>query len=82
MSFRIQKKAILGTWYEPDKDILLEGVGPLRAGNVSTLRSTIYKIADTTSLDFRQHFRIITDHGAVVQKFVVKPGRTTPGRIR
>lgn len=81
MTFVIQKRAIANDiWFEPDKDSLFKG--QTRASSVSELRAVIELNADVTTLDWRQHFRIITTDGKPVARFVIRPGRVRETRTR
>lgn len=81
MSYVIQEKAILhDIWYEPDRRALFQGI--TRSDSVQALRDVLTRHADTTTFDWRQHYRIITADGKPVARFVIRPGRIKETRHR
>ena len=79
MSFVIQQRAIMhAIWHEP-KPIWLPKT---RSDSVQELRGLLATYADTTTFDWRQHFRIITADGRPVARFVIRPGRVKETRRR
>lgn len=72
--FQIQVRSILsGIWYE-DTSRFSERPQVTRAQTVSELRESIIEAADSRTLPFVMHVRVITDDGEAVERWKIRPG--------
>ncbi len=73
--FHIQVRSITTpVWYE-DRSDFSERPRPTRADTVSELRNAIISAADSRTLAFTQHVRIVTNDGKPVERWKIRPGR-------
>ncbi|WP_295035084.1 hypothetical protein [uncultured Microbacterium sp.] len=72
--FQIQVRSIQWDIWVVPGDPFSEGPKVVRSESVEVLRESIRKAADVRTLSFAQHVRIVTDRGAPVERWTIRPG--------
>lgn len=79
--FHIQRRSNDGyTWYEPRDHVVDDKV--MHADTITELRESLLQIADERTFTWAVYYRIVTNDGAVVEKYKMKPGVLTKTRSK
>lgn len=81
--FTIQRRSISAGICHTANGYRFRGAGNrAESGSIDELRAQLRRVADTETLSFWQHYRIITADGEPVERYKLKPGRLKRTRRR
>lgn len=81
--FTIQRRSISGGIWHTANGFRFRGPDHrAESGSIEELRAQLRRVADTETLSFWQHYRIITADGDPVERYKLKPGQLVRTRRR